>query len=92
MLEDTRKYPSQPDCLVPCLKMQLEKETEMTLQLRIPGWLAGEAVILVNDTEAVSYTHLAGTLYGIQYDPACRFPVPLEPGSGLSGLSGKASV
>ena len=51
VLEDTRKYPSQPDCLVPCLKMQLEKETEMTLQLRIPGWLAGEAVILVNDTE-----------------------------------------
>ena len=51
VLEDTRKYPSQPDCLVPCLKLELEKDTEMTLQLRIPGWLAGEAVILVNDTE-----------------------------------------
>ena len=51
VLEDTRKYPSQPDCLVPCLKMETAKAVEMTLQIRIPWWIAGEAQILVNGEE-----------------------------------------
>lgn len=67
VLEDTRKYPSQPDCLVPCLKIETAKAVEMTLQIRIPWWIAGEAQILVNGEEiwhgsdAVSFVPLKRT-------------------------------
>ena len=67
VLEDTRKYPSQPDCLVPCLKIETAKAVEMTLQIRIPWWIAGEAQILVNGEEiwrgsdAVSFVPLNRT-------------------------------
>lgn len=51
VLEDTRKYPSNPDCLVPCLQIRTAKETEFTLMIRIPEWVSGEAAISVNGAE-----------------------------------------
>ena len=51
VLEDTRKYPSNPDCLVPCLQIGTDRETAMTLMIRIPWWTSAPARILVNDEE-----------------------------------------
>lgn len=54
VLEDTRKYPSNPDCLVPCLRIDVPQEVEMTLMIRIPAWMRGTARILVNQQEVYS--------------------------------------
>ncbi|HJD30750.1 MAG TPA: glycoside hydrolase family 127 protein [Candidatus Eisenbergiella stercorigallinarum] len=51
VLEDTRKYPSNPDCLAPCLRIDVPEETEFTLMLRIPAWVQKEARIIVNQEE-----------------------------------------
>lgn len=51
VLEDTRKWPSNPDCLVPCLRVQTPEKIQMTLMIRIPWWIAGKAQILVNEKE-----------------------------------------
>ena len=51
VLEDTRKWPDNPDCLVPCLQIQVPGKTDMTLMVRIPWWMAGKAQISVNGKE-----------------------------------------
>lgn len=51
VLEDTRKWPDNPDCLVPCLQIQVSRKIDMTLMVRIPWWMAGKAQILVNGKE-----------------------------------------
>lgn len=51
VLEDTRKWPDNPDCLVPCLRVRTPEKVKMTLMIRIPWWIAGQAQIFVNDSE-----------------------------------------
>ena len=51
VLEDTRKYPSNPDSLAPCLRIDVADETEFTLMLRIPAWVQKEPRMLVNQEE-----------------------------------------
>lgn len=59
VLEDTRKWPSNPDCLVPCLRVRTPEKVHMTLMIRIPWWIAGKAQIFVNEKE-VSCTEQGG--------------------------------
>ena len=54
VLEDTRKWPSNPDKLVPCIQIRTPESVRMTLMIRIPAWAAGKARIYVNDREAAS--------------------------------------
>lgn len=51
VLEDTRKWPDNPDCLVPCLQIRTPAKIHMTLMVRIPWWIAGQAQIFVNGKE-----------------------------------------
>lgn len=51
VLEETRKWPDNPDSLVPCLQIQVAQSLTMTLMVRIPWWIAGNARILINEKE-----------------------------------------
>lgn len=51
VLEDTRKWPSNPDKLVPCIQIRTAEAVLMTLMIRIPAWTAGKVRIYVNDRE-----------------------------------------
>lgn len=61
VLEDTRKWPDNPDCLVPCLQVCVPQKLDMTLMVRIPWWIAGTARILVNGKEV--YGSDEGTVF-----------------------------
>lgn len=62
VLEDTRRYPSNPDCLAPCLRIDIPEETRLTLMLRIPAWVQKEARVTVNQEEPVRVAQGSGFL------------------------------
>ena len=51
VLTDTRKWPSNPDKLVPCIQIRTPESVLMTLMIRIPAWVSGKVRIYVNDRE-----------------------------------------
>ena len=57
--ENTAKYPHHPDCRAEVLCVKTEAPAAFTLNLRIPWWVNGEAVVSVNGTEEGRYA--AGT-------------------------------
>ena len=57
--ENTAKYPHHPDCRAEVLCVKAEAPATFTLNLRIPWWVNGEAVVSVNGTEEGRYA--AGT-------------------------------
>ena len=45
------EYPHHPDCRVEVLTIETEKPVEFTLNLRVPDWIQGQAVVSVNGEE-----------------------------------------
>ena len=51
--ENTSKYPRHPESLVHVIEVDTEKPMEFTLNIRIPWWVKGRAVICVNGEEEI---------------------------------------
>ena len=53
-------YPHHPDCRVEVVTVQTEAPVEFTLSLRVPSWVKGQAVVLVNGEEVQRLDPSAG--------------------------------
>lgn len=53
-------YPHHPDCRVEVVTVQTEAPVEFTLSLRVPSWVEGQAVVLVNGEEVQRLDPSAG--------------------------------
>lgn len=58
--ENTAKYPHHPDCRAEVISVATETPVEFALNLRVPWWVKGEALVTVNGREEARVTSEAG--------------------------------